>query len=261
MNIKDFFKKMSISIRICNSVLAASLTPEACALLSISIKSNLFVYHILSENFQWNTCLLDIILLSLHCLCLKKAAQHPKESIHFPFRVSTAVKNPLAFLILLMRLFRLSLLDNAQCPSPFLLAKGRRHNLRNHESRALVCKRSSTSSPPGHSKQDRVIKHKWRADEESWSWMFQFQYFVRGQLKVANISQGTECEMYCQELSSIKGQYAIFPHLICRQTSTLTNLSTKPVKLLEQHGYLCWHCLQLSEKGLHNCLNPLLDKG
>ena len=89
--------------------------------------------------------------------------------------------------------------------------------------------------------------------------MFQFQYFVRGQLKVSNITQGMECEIYCQELSSNKGQHAIFPPLICRQTSTFTNLSTKPVTVLEQHGYLCWHCLQLSEKGLHNCLIPLLE--
>lgn len=158
-----------------------------------------------------------------------------------------------------MQLFLLSLLDNAQCHSPFLLAGERRHNLSNHESWALVCKRSSTFSPLGHSKQDRVIKHKWRADEESWSWMFRFRYFVRGQLKVASISQGTECEMCCQELSSKKGQYAIFPPLICRQTGTLTNLSTKPLKLLEQHGNRCWHCLRLSEKALHNCLNPLLE--
>lgn len=158
-----------------------------------------------------------------------------------------------------MQLFLLGLLDNAQCHSALLLIGERRHNLSNHESWVLVCKRSSTFSPLGHSKQDRIINHKWRVDEETWSWMFWFRYFVRGQLKVANISQGTECEMYCQELSGYKGQYAIFPPLICRQTSTLTNLSTKPVKLLQQHGYLCWHFLQLSEKGLHNCLNPLLE--
>lgn len=32
--------------------------------------------------------------------------------------------------------------------------------------------------------------------------MFHSQYFVRGQLKVDNVSQGKEWEMHCQELSS-----------------------------------------------------------
>lgn len=128
-----------------------------------------------------------------------------------------------------------------------------------HESQVLVCQWFSTSSPLGHRKQDRVIKHKWKVSQENWSWMFWFQYFVRGQLKVANISQGTECETYYKKQSGKKRQYAILPTLICWQTSTLTNLSTKPVKLLQQHACLSWHCLQLSEKVLHNCLNSLLE--